>query len=124
MNKKLNEEQISEIRKMYSAGVSRHIIAEKFNIHFMYPSKLCRDIKFPNKRAFRFPLRKLNEEQVIQVIIKLLKGVTHKEIASGIGVHQSCISKIATGRRWKHLFQKYKENYNLETLELSLLNGL
>lgn len=46
---------------------------------------------------------KLSEQQVEEVISRLLAGETRTSIAESLGVSLSTISKIATGKNWAHL---------------------
>ena len=46
---------------------------------------------------------KLTEPQVLDAITRLLAGETRARIARSTGVTLAAISKIATGKNWKHL---------------------
>jgi hypothetical protein len=45
--------------------------------------------------------------------------MTQRMIAEMYNLDQSTISKICTGKSWKHLFQGVKEKYNNEILKIN-----
>lgn len=45
----------------------------------------------------------LNEEEVMEIVFKIQKGMTQAEVASEYGVSRSTVSKIMQGRNWNHV---------------------
>lgn len=52
---------------------------------------------------------RLTEEQVIEIFGRLAKGDKQGDIAADYNVHETLISMMKTGRRWRHLRQHMRK---------------
>lgn len=55
----------------------------------------------PNHPGSRNTSAKLNETQVVEIKKRLAAGELHRIIAADYGMHESAISKIKLGIRWR-----------------------
>lgn len=51
----------------------------------------------------RVPSSKLTESQVVQVRRLVSSGLGQKEVGALFGIRQSSVSRICTGKRWRHV---------------------
>lgn len=80
-------------------GVSRRIV---YQIYYKKNySKIVADMNFLRRPTFKDP--KLSEEQVLEIIDKLLNNVPTWELADTYGVKMTTISDIIHHRTWKYL---------------------
>lgn len=123
---KLDIHQVREIQKRYeSSNVTMHELAREFNITATHICRLVKDIETDNKKRGTGSISqycnftKINEEIATRILILYMSGqMTQRMIAEMYNLDQSTISKICTGKSWKHLFQGVKEKYNNEILKL------
>jgi len=70
-------------------------------------------------RSLKNHNRKLEKQQVIEMIIEYKKGgITQKEVAEKNGISGGNFCNILARRNWKHLFQGEKKEYNEEFLRV------
>lgn len=123
---KLDIHQVREIQKRYgTSDVTMHELAREFNITATHICRLVKDIETDNKKRGTGSISqycnftKINEEIATRILILYMSGqMTQRMIAEMYNLDQSTISKICTGKSWKHLFQGVKEKYNNEILKL------
>lgn len=113
---KLTNEDVIEIKKLLMDGESQRAIANTFNVSrntitFIQKGKTWTHIHVDGFVPFDKdnvgegnPSAKLSEEQVIE-IKKLLKNgkISQSEIAKIFNVSKHIISRIKTGKTWKHV---------------------
>ena len=66
------------------------------------------DIGLRSNKGERNPHAKLSNTDVLEILQKLDKGGTHRDIALDYGVSKGCISKINVGIRWKSVKEEYE----------------
>lgn len=101
---RLDDIQVLTIRTMHDSDLKDY--AESLGVRIGTVRNAREGVTFkslpnPIKRE-KNPAAKLKEMDILHIRNMLKDGLTHREIASKFNVHQSCISKIATGRRWKN----------------------
>lgn len=65
--------------------------------------------KLPNNSGERHGHSKLTDAQVIRIRELYSRGTTQKTLSSWYGIGRDQISRIVTGKRWKHLLSPTKE---------------
>jgi DNA-binding transcriptional regulator LsrR (DeoR family) len=122
---KLDIHQVREIQKRYgTSDVTMKELAKEFNITETHICRLVKDVETDNKKRGTGSISqycnftKINEEIATRILILYMSGqMTQRMIAEMYNLDQSTISKICTGKSWKHLFQGVKEKYNNEILK-------
>ena len=123
---KLNISEVENIKKIYGTSeITMKELAKKFNVT---PAQICRlvkNVKTNNKKRGTGSVSefcnftKINEEIATRILILYMSGqMTQRLIAESYNIHQSTVSKLCTGKTWKHLFQGIKEQYNKEFLKI------
>lgn len=72
-------------------------VTSKENINHAFKNDLI------SRKGIKNSQSKLTELNILSIRKLILKGETHKEIASKYGVHNSIISNINLGKIWKHI---------------------
>jgi DNA-binding transcriptional regulator LsrR (DeoR family) len=124
---KLDIHQVREIQKRYgTSDVTMKELAKEFNITETHICRLVKDVETDNKKRGTGSISqycnftKINEEIATRILILYMSGqMTQRMIAEMYNLDQSTISKICTGKSWKHLFQGVKEKYNNEILKIN-----
>ena len=105
----LTQEQVVEIRRLLSVGLTIKEIAKIMGVkRATIVNVRCGTswswLKTPyDDKIPRQPKYKLTEEQVREIKRLLKQGERQWKIAELFNVAQTCISGIATGKRWKHV---------------------
>jgi predicted XRE-type DNA-binding protein len=101
---KLNEEQVSEIMRLYfNKEMMVKDIAEKFGINRSTITKIAKGTGWQHVEKNRSIFdrgRKLTKESANQIRDMFANGVIQKEIALLFNIDQSTVSNIISGRRW------------------------
>lgn len=105
----VTEEQVIEIKRLLSKGMSMRKVAEIMNVN----RSLIINIKSGNAWGWlktpyddkvpTQPKTKLNEKQVREIKKLLKEGLTQQKIADRFNVVQTVISHINTNKTWKHV---------------------
>lgn len=108
--RKLNEDNVLEIKKLLKSGTSQKEIAIKFNVSPSTISEIKSGKKWAkigedisNIKKFNKPNAKLNEEKVKKIKKLLSQGITQKEIAELFNINVAIISRIKLGKAWKYV---------------------
>ena len=125
---KLDIHQVNEIKKRYgSSEITMHELAREFNITATHICRLVKDVETDNKKRGTGSISqycnwtKINEEIATRILIIYMSGqMTQRLIAEMYNLDQSTVSRLCTGKTWKHLFQGVKEKYNKEILKIKL----
>ena len=125
---KLDIHQVNEIKKRYgSSEITMHELAREFNITATHICRLVKDVETDNKKRGTGSISqycnwtKINEEIATRILIIYMSGqMTQRLIAEMYNLDQSTVSRLCTGKTWKHLFQGVKEKYNEEILKIKL----
>ena len=125
---KLDINQVNEIKKRYgSSQITMHELAREFNITATHICRLVKDVETDNKKRGTGSISqycnwtKINEEIATRILIIYMSGqMTQRLIAEMYNLDQSTVSRLCTGKTWKHLFQGVKEKYNKEILKIKL----
>ena len=125
---KLDIHQVNEIKKRYgSSQITMHELAREFNITATHICRLVKDVETDNKKRGTGSISqycnwtKINEEIATRILIIYMSGqMTQRLIAEMYNLDQSTVSRLCTGKTWKHLFQGVKEKYNKEILKIKL----
>jgi DNA-binding transcriptional regulator LsrR (DeoR family) len=123
---KLDIHQVENIQKRYSSSeITMKELAHEFNVTATTIWRLLKDIETENKKRGTGSVSKycnftkINEDIAKRILILYLSGqMSQRMIAEMYNVDQSNVSKICTGKTWKHLFQGIKEQYNTEILKI------
>lgn len=123
---KLDIHQVREIQKRYgTSDVTMKELAKEFNVTMTHICRLVKDVETDNKKRGTGSISqycnftKINEEIAKRILILYMSGqMNQRMIAEMYNLDQSTISKICTGKSWKHLFQGVKEQYNKEILNI------
>ena len=125
---KLDINQVNEIKKRYgSSQITMHELAREFNITATHICRLVKDVETDNKKRGTGSISqycnwtKINEEIATRILIIYMSGqMTQRLIAEMYNLDQSTVSRLCTGKTWKHLFQGVKEKYNKEILKIKI----
>ena len=125
---KLDIHQVNEIKKRYgSSEITMHELAREFNITATHICRLVKDVETDNKKRGTGSISqycnwtKINEEIATRILIIYISGqMTQRLIAEMYNLDQSTVSRLCTGKTWKHLFQGVKEKYNEEILKIKI----
>ena len=125
---KLDIHQVNEIKKRYgSSEITMHELAREFNITATHICRLVKDVETDNKKRGTGSISqycnwtKINEDIATRILILYMSGqMTQRMIAEMYNLNQSTVSRLCTGKTWKHLFQGVKEKYNKEILKIKL----
>ena len=125
---KLDIHQVNEIKKRYgSSEITMHELAREFNITATHICRLVKDVETDNKKRGTGSISqycnwtKINEEIATRILIIYMSGqMTQRLIAEMYNLDQSTVSRLCTGKTWKHLFQGIKEKYNKEILKIKI----
>lgn len=123
---KLDIHQVRDIQKRYgSSKITMHELAREFNITATHVHRLVKDVDTDNKKRGTGSISqycnwtKINEDIATRILILYMSGqMTQRMIAEMYNIDQSTVSKLCTGKTWKHLFQGVKEKYNKEILNV------
>jgi len=122
MGRHLTKTERKEINRLYwEENISPKKIADLFPINFNHVQRVCYEGKPKGiyTPSFKASARKLNEIQVMDILIERMKyGTTYKDIGEKYGVTAAAISLICRGVNWKHIFQKATKQYKQEILRL------
>jgi hypothetical protein len=123
--KDLTNEEIDRMENLYiKSFLMVKDIAKIFNVKPAVVFYACCGLKRINytknynrevPRGEESYLSKLTEENVKNIIFRLLKGERQWTIAKDYGVNQSTISCIKTGQTWKALWQKQVKLHKFNT---------
>ena len=125
---KLDIHQVNEIKKRYgSSQITMHELASEFNITATHICRLVKDVETDNKKRGTGSISqycnwtKINEDIATRILIIYMSGqMTQAMIAKMYNLDQSTVSRLCTGKTWKHLFQGIKEKYNKEILKIKI----
>jgi DNA-directed RNA polymerase specialized sigma subunit len=124
---KLDIYEVQAIQKIYGESeITMQELAKKYNVSATQIFRLVKNIETDNKKrgtgsVSKFcNFTKINENIATRILILYMSGkMTQKAIAQNYNIHQSSVSKLCSGKTWKHLFQGIKEKYNNEFLKIS-----
>lgn len=100
-NASLSEEQVVEIRTLFSSGsVSMTTLGKRFGIARPQVARIVYGFSWTNAGGpVSIPKRKaLSPDSVREIMLLRAIGMTHTEIASKIGCNQSTVSLVLAGR--------------------------
>ena len=109
--RKLDEEQVRDMRRMAKRGAVREELAEWFGVSPTTVSGVCHGVIYedcpgPVIDRLRQPHAKLSDGQVVEIRRKLQAGAVGRDLASQYGVHESTISLIKSGKRRESVYAK------------------
>ena len=99
---KLDVVKVQEIIKRIGKGESYDDISRDYGVSRQCIKDIATGRTWRN-RGDRCHLAKLDEGKVKEIIARIDMGEPYDNIAKDYGVHNSCISKIATGTSWAHV---------------------
>lgn len=107
--RKINDEQIVDLRIRAANGEPREELAKEYNISLSYLSDICCGSKYkrlggPISRTNKaYNSGKLTESQVIEIRQRVHDGETRTSVARDIGMTDDSISAICMGKTYAHV---------------------